>query len=75
METKSVSAEEVLGILSDKAHIAQMDSLVAIQRRGKWFIGRLTVSAGPVPNRGLVGNKDSEGFIELAKAEKMLILD
>ena len=75
METKTVTAEEIFGILSDKAHVAQVDSLVAVQRRGKWFIGRLTVSAGPVPNRGLVGNKDSGGFIELANAEKVLLLD
>ena len=75
METRTATADDVLSILSDKAHVAQIDSLVAVQRRGKWFIGRLTVSAGPMPNRGLVGNKDSEGFIEMAKAEKVLILD
>ena len=75
METKTVTAEEILGVLSDKAHAAQIDSLVAVKQRGKWFIGRLTISAGPVPNRGLVGNKDSRGFIDLAKSEKVLILD
>ncbi len=75
METKTVTAEEILDTLSDKAHVAQIDSLVAVQRRGKWFMGRLTVSAGPMPNRGLVGNKESGGFIDLAKAEKVLLLD
>jgi len=80
VNTKSVTADEVLDILSDKARQVQMHSMVAIKRGTRWYVGRVTTSAGPGGGAGMIGfhgskDESNTGFLYLSNAEKVLILD
>jgi hypothetical protein len=74
IDTKIVTADEVLDKLSDKARIVQIGTMVALKAKDKWHIGRITTSAGVRGEIGLVGTM-GEGFLGLEYAEKVLVMD
>jgi hypothetical protein len=75
MSTETTTPDQILMKLSDKGRSVQEHSVIAILCKNRWFVGRVTRSAGSDGGLGLIGNKDSGGFIHLYQAEKLLILD